>query len=132
MLYYKEFLPSEYIKRREKRYNKGLKHATWIIIIGALIFSPITISKLTKQSDKEVTSVISSKEKGIDIKELERIEKYVKKDVVGEFNNKQITITVNTNEDFKKICNEENDKIKKIEYTAEDTYKITIKRDSSK
>ena len=132
MLYYKEFLPIEYINRRKKRYNKGLKRATWIIIIGALIFSPITISKLTKQSDKEVTSVISSKEKGIDIKELERIEKYVKKDVVGEFNNKQITITVNTNEDFKKICNEENDKIKKIEYTAEDTYKITIKRDSSK
>lgn len=132
MLYYKEFLPIEYIKRRKKRYNKGVKRATWIIIIGALIFSPITISKLTKQSDKEVTSVISSKEKGIDIKELERIEKYVKKDVVGEFNNKQITITVNTNEDFKKICNEENDKIKKIEYTAEDTYKITIKRDSSK
>ena len=132
MLYYKEFLPIEYIKRRKKRYNKGVKRATWIIIIGALIFSPITISKLTKQSDKEVTSVISSKEKGIDIKELERIEKYVKKDVVGEFNNKQITITVNTNEDFKKICNEENDKIKKIEYTAEDTYKITIKKDSSK
>ena len=132
MLYYKEFLPIEYIKRRKKRYNKGVKRATWIIIIGALIFSPITISKLTKQSDKEVTSVISSKEKGIDIKELERIEKYLKKGVVGEFNNKQITIIVNTNEDFKKICNEENDKIKKIEYTAEDTYKITIKKDSSK